>query len=110
MALELEQVEQLEFLDTDTPAEVEAEAMEELEASGEEAASETDSDTDSTTTEEWPDEIVETVEPEAACDDLLINCPYAPTIGGDWEAVDAWVAGWLWGDRQIDGNGADAAG
>lgn len=43
-------------------------------------------------------------------DDLLINCPYAPTIGGDWEAVDAWVAGWLWGDRQLDGNGADAAG
>lgn len=43
-------------------------------------------------------------------DDLLINCPCSPDTNGDWSFVDAWIAGWLWGDRQLDGSSEDAAG
>lgn len=43
-------------------------------------------------------------------DDMLINCPCSPDTNGDWSFVDAWIAGWLWGDRQLDGSEADAAG
>lgn len=43
-------------------------------------------------------------------DDMLINCPCSPDTNGDWSFVDAWIAGWLWGDRQLDGSDADAAG
>jgi hypothetical protein len=45
-----------------------------------------------------------------ANDDHLINCPYSPDANGNWEAADAWIAGWLWGDRRLDGSSEDAAG
>lgn len=47
---------------------------------------------------------------DQANDDLLINCPCSPDSDGDWSFVDAWIAGWLWGDRRLDGSSEDAAG
>lgn len=47
---------------------------------------------------------------DQANDDHLINCPCSPDSSGDWSFVDAWIAGWLWGDRRLDGSSEDAAG